>query len=526
MQITSSSIIRLALAMLVALAISAPAADATTRVYMSTWESGGTGGVRMWTVGDASTTLLTTTASGSNYAAMAVGVDSTQGLVYWAGQNSSQQGYIGRAAAISGLGATTIWTTANAGYSTDLIIDGAAQLAYWGSADGGVPAVSVGSLTGSALTATGGTPSAVASPILALNSANSYLYWTNSETANPGTNRALAPLLPSRIPFTNAKAENNNMQSMVSNRAGTTMYSAICATRSTLATNASCTGDVYSKSISASATVAPTTTSQSITGLSALAVNSDDCVYYGTAEGVIGTLNLNGCTAAVLLTLPATTRISSLWIVESPTTTADPSISGGSTTGSTLTCNDASWNTDISGARLSRLPDATRNYLWFRNGTVILGTGGSTYLATEPGSYTCTVSASNVAGPATSAPSAAFTVATPAATPTNTTAAAATTTKTYPKITITWKLKGTKLAGTFKPVTNAKTYSLVGSGATKKSGTCKTSGSGTKKKVTCKLTLKKGTTTVTVTAKSKSKEILAQTVTSKSTRRVSVIARR
>jgi hypothetical protein len=316
------------------------------------------------------------------------------------------------------------------------------------------------------------------------------------------------------------------MQSMVSNRAGTTMYSAICATRSTLAANASCTGDVYSKSISASATDAPTTTSQSITGLSALAVNSDDCVYYGTAEGVIGTLNLNGCTAAVLLTLPATTRISSLWIVESPTTTADPSISGGSTTGSTLTCNDASWNTDISGARLSRLPDATRNYLWFRNGTVILGTGGSTYLATEPGSYTCTVSASNVAGPTTSSPSAGFTVTAAAAPPTDTTTTAATTTKTYPKITITWKLKGTKLAGTFKPVTNAKTYSLVGSGATKKSGTCKTSGSGTKKKVTCKLTLKKGTTTVTVTAKSKSKEILAQTVTSKSTRRVSVIARR
>jgi hypothetical protein len=336
----------------------------------------------------------------------------------------------------------------------------------------------------------------------------------------------LAPLLPSRIPFTNAKAENNNMQSMVSNRAGTTMYSAICATRSTLATSASCPGNVYSKSVSANASTLPATTSQSITGLSALAVNSDDCVYYGTAEGVIGTLNLNGCTAAVLLTLPATTRISSLWIVESPTTTADPSISGGSTTGSTLTCNDASWNTDISGARLSRLPDATRNYLWFRNGTVILGTGGSTYLATEPGSYTCTVSASNVAGPTTSSPSAGFTVTAAAAPPTDTTTTAATTTKTYPKIKITWKLKARKLTATFKPVTGAKTYSLVGSGATKKSGTCKTSGSGTKKKVTCKLTLKKGTTTVTVTAKSKSKEILAQTVTSKSTRRVSVIARR
>jgi hypothetical protein len=290
------------------------------------------------------------------------------------------------------------------------------------------------------------------------------------------------------------------------------MYSAICATRSTLATSASCPGNVYSKSVSANASTSPATTSQSITGLSALAVNSDDCVYYGTAEGVIGTLNLNGCTAAVLLTLPATTRISSLWIVESPTTTADPSISGGSTTGSTLTCNDASWNTDISGARLSRLPDATRNYLWFRNGTVILGTGGSTYLATEPGSYTCTVSASNVAGPTTSSPSAGFTVTAAAAPPTDTTTTAATTTKTYPKIKITWKLKARKLTATFKPVTGAKTYSLVGTGATRKSGTCKASGSGGKRKVTCTLTLKKGKTTLTVTATSSTKAILARTI--------------
>lgn len=94
-------------------------------------------------------------------------------------------------------------------------------------------------------------------------------------------------------------------------------------------------------------------------------------------------------------------------------------------------------------------------------------------------------------------------------------AAATVTTKTYPKIKITWKLKSRKLTGTFKAVTNATSYTLVGTGATKKSGTCKASGTGTKKKVTCTLKLKKGTTTVTVTAKSKTRTILAQTVTTK-----------
>jgi YVTN family beta-propeller protein len=94
-------------------------------------------------------------------------------------------------------------------------------------------------------------------------------------------------------------------------------------------------------------------------------------------------------------------------------------------------------------------------------------------------------------------------------------AAATATTKTYPKIKITWKLKSRKLTGTFKAVTNATSYTLVGTGATKKSGTCKASGTGAKKKVTCTLTLKKGATTVTVTAKSKTRTILARTVTTK-----------
>lgn len=516
MQITSSSIVRLSavVGVLTALAAMAPLAGAATKIYMTTWESGSSaGGVRVWTVGAPSSTLLSTRAAGANMSAMGVAVDATRGHVYSVGQDNNQMGYVDRASASDGSDVTRVWTTSVAGYATDLIVDGGSQLAYWGFADGGTPAIDAGSIIGSTLSPSASTPSAVASPILALNSANSYLYWANSSTGNPNIDRALAPALPSRTSFTNNNAANNNMQSLVSNRAGTTMYSATCATRATLGSNPTCTGDVYSKLVSASTATAPASTGQSITGLSALAVGSDDCVYYGTASGVIGTLNLNGCTAAALLTLPATTRISSLWIVESPSATAAPTIIGTPATGSTLTCSDATWSADVLGARASRLPTAARTYQWYLDGSAIAGATGSTHTASAVGSYTCDVTATNVAGSGTSATSAAISVTTP--TSTTTSAPAESTTKTYPKIKITWKLKARKLTGTFKAVAGATSYTLVGTGATKKSGSCKTSGAGAKKKVTCTLKLKKGTTTVTVTAKSKAKAILAQTVATK-----------
>jgi len=96
----------------------------------------------------------------------------------------------------------------------------------------------------------------------------------------------------------------------------------------------------------------------------------------------------------------------------------------------------------------------------------------------------------------------------------------------YASITVTWKLSGRSLTATFRPVTGAKSYTLSSTGATKKSGTCKTTGSGSKRRISCKLTLKKGTSTLTVKAKNTAKQVIAQASKTKTARRLSVIAHR
>jgi len=96
----------------------------------------------------------------------------------------------------------------------------------------------------------------------------------------------------------------------------------------------------------------------------------------------------------------------------------------------------------------------------------------------------------------------------------------------YASITVTWKLSARSLTATFRPVTGAKNYALSSTGATKKSGTCKTTGSGSKRRISCKLTLKKGTSTLTVKAKNTAKQVIAQATKTKTARRLSVIAHR
>lgn len=491
----------------------APVANAATKVYMATWETSG-GGVRVWSPGDASSTLLHTSLSGSGYSVMAVAVDSTSGLVYWAGQDNNQEGYVSRASAAAAGSVTNLWTTSGAGYATDLVVHGDSGLAYWGWVDGGTPRITVGPISGSTLVPTGNTPSAVASPVIALNTTTSRLYWTNSALGTPDTDQSTAPLFPSRTSFTNAKAENAGMQSMVANRAGTTMLSGTCATRSTLATAPPCTGAIYTKAVSASTNLAPTTSGVSITDLTALAVEADDCVLYGTAGGVLGRAGMNGCTASTLLTLPTNVRIASLWIVESPTASAAPTITGDSTIGATLACSDATWDADVPGARVSRMPTATRTFQWFLDGSPIDGGTAGSHVATAAGTYTCAAIGSNVAGSGTSAVSAGHAVTSPT---TPAAAAADAPTTTPAKIRVAWRLRSRTLTGRFTPVTGAASYRITATGATTRTGTCRTRGTGSAKRVVCTIRLRAGRSTVTIRARDRSKSVVARGAT---TRRV------
>lgn len=78
---------------------------------------------------------------------------------------------------------------------------------------------------------------------------------------------------------------------------------------------------------------------------------------------------------------------------------------------SALSCSQGSWAPDLLGSFLYRAP-AGFAFQWSRDGVGLPGASASTLTADEPGSYRCTVTASNFAG-STSQTSAAHMVALP-----------------------------------------------------------------------------------------------------------------
>jgi hypothetical protein len=86
-------------------------------------------------------------------------------------------------------------------------------------------------------------------------------------------------------------------------------------------------------------------------------------------------------------------------------------IAGGSVTGSALSCSQGTWAPDLLGAFLYRAP-AGFAFRWSRDGVDLSGATTSALTADEPGSYRCTVTASNFAG-SSSQTSAAQTIALP-----------------------------------------------------------------------------------------------------------------
>jgi DNA-binding beta-propeller fold protein YncE len=85
-----------------------------------------------------------------------------------------------------------------------------------------------------------------------------------------------------------------------------------------------------------------------------------------------------------------------LALLESPSSTAAPVITGKATVGSTLTCGTGSWAADQPEAFLFRAPSRFA-YSWERDGAALAGTD-ATLTARDPGEYRCTVTAANAAG--------------------------------------------------------------------------------------------------------------------------------
>ena len=97
-------------------------------------------------------------------------------------------------------------------------------------------------------------------------------------------------------------------------------------------------------------------------------------------------------------------------LLRAPSGTGAPTISGGTTPGSLLTCSAGTWADPLS-AFLFQSP-ASFAYQWSMNGADIGGASASSYTAGADGSYSCRVTASNQAG-STAQTSAPFAVTTP-----------------------------------------------------------------------------------------------------------------
>ena len=107
----------------------------------------------------------------------------------------------------------------------------------------------------------------------------------------------------------------------------------------------------------------------------------------GTGGG--GQLNLSGATTAPGALYAA--------LLEVPSATGAPAITGGSAAGSTLSCSQGQWAGDLLGSLLYRAPQSFA-FQWSVGGTDIAGASASSITASNGGDYSCRVTASNQAG--------------------------------------------------------------------------------------------------------------------------------
>ncbi len=127
------------------------------------------------------------------------------------------------------------------------------------------------------------------------------------------------------------------------------------------------------------------------TGLIYWANTSDNKIFFASVSGGGGgELDTAGATAEgpnfpVLLQAPSATGV--------------PVLSGASVVGSALSCSQGDWAPDLLPA-FDYLAPQSFAFGWSENGTPILGAISSSITAGSPGSYTCQVTASNQAGAA------------------------------------------------------------------------------------------------------------------------------
>ncbi|HEX5929993.1 MAG TPA: PKD domain-containing protein [Solirubrobacterales bacterium] len=125
-----------------------------------------------------------------------------------------------------------------------------------------------------------------------------------------------------------------------------------------------------------------------------------------TTTNAIGFAGLNGTSPGGIT--PASAPVDGPQdpvIVKSPTGTGAPAVTRSTKSRSELACSTGSWAADLAGSFVYQAP-RTFAYQWTLNGAAIAGATTPTLAAAKPGSYACSVTATNQLGSAnqTSAP--------------------------------------------------------------------------------------------------------------------------
>jgi hypothetical protein len=129
--------------------------------------------------------------------------------------------------------------------------------------------------------------------------------------------------------------------------------------------------------------------------------HADGKLYWANfGGGTIWSANLDGTSPAQLVG-PGPGGVFSNFpvLLRAPEGTELPVISGEPGVGEQLICSEGSWAPDLLGAFLFRAPHSFA-YQWRLGGNDIPGASEATFTPTEPGDYTCQVTASNPAGDA------------------------------------------------------------------------------------------------------------------------------
>jgi hypothetical protein len=331
-------------------------------------------------------------------------IDPATGKIYWANYNASKISY----ANLDGTGGGDLTIT---GTTVDMpwgvAIDPAAGRIYWANSGAPTNNISFTNLDGTGggvLVTTGATVNLPSS--VAVDPATGKIYWTNWQASN--------------ISFANLNGTGggdlNTTGATVTNPAGVAVDNANGKIYWTNYSGANKISFANVNNTGGGGDLTITGTTANIpTGL-AIDPGAGKLYWANFGNNTVSSANLDGSGASNLTTTGATTSHPAFpSLLEAPSASGAPAVSGGSTTPATLGCSQGSWAGDVPESFLYRAPHSFV-YQWYLNGTAIPGATSASYGASAAGRYTCTVMATNQAGSGGPENSAPFTITPPPAT--------------------------------------------------------------------------------------------------------------